>query len=472
MSGNNPFDASLAAEEGPEGRRSLEDVMIRFTLAASFLLSGSLLASPSAIGQEPPKAKPPAEVPAGQANPAAEAQAKAGLLKLKIVDEEAANPAEQYPNVSFIDVVRGQPRKVVANFFDALETNFGLSLADADDTLRAQLEIAPGEGVVVVGVKDGSLAESAGLKLNDILLKLGDQPAKGVDEVRKVLLGLGKEALEVKLIREGKARRMSLVGPEHGFPPEAAEFWIGVPVSPVDATLRAHLPTLSAESGLIVNDVVKGSPADQVSVKKDDVLVSMDGKPLPNSDALIAQIQATKGKAVPLEILRAGKPLTITITPAKRSHPTVINVKPNSDVQFLYRMIQPGMAIEVNPQAPHAPAAKDQATEKKIEMRNVFTGQNLFVDPTANQKFSVLTTPSPSGNYTLFAPYTGIVHDPYASTTFTAPTSPPNFPTWAYTNTINPDPSTARIEAQLKEVVTKLEEINKALEALKKPAGK
>ncbi len=193
---------------------------------------------------------------------------------------------------------------------------------------------------MVVGVKAGSLAEHAGLKTNDVLLNLGDDAAKEVHQVRDVLLGLGKKALEVKLIREGKASRMSLVGPEHGFPPEAAEYWIGVPVSPVDATLRAHLTTLPANSGLIVNDVVKGSPADQVAVKKDDILVSMDGKPLKDSDALIAQIQASQGKPVPLQLLRASQTLTITITPAKRAHPTVIHWKKNPENLFTYQVVR------------------------------------------------------------------------------------------------------------------------------------
>ena len=209
--------------------------------------------------------------------------------------------------------------------FHALETNFGLELADADDALRAQLELPPNQGVVVIAVKPGSLAEHAGLKLNDVLVSLGDEKASSVAVAKKVLLGLGKDALEVKLIREGKSSRMSLVGPDHGFPPESAQFWIGVPVSPVDATLRSHLPSLSAEAGLIVNDVVKGSPAETAGVQKSDILVSLAGKPLKTSDTLIEQIQASAGKPVPLEILRAGKPITLQITPAKRTHPTTIN---------------------------------------------------------------------------------------------------------------------------------------------------
>ena len=96
---------------------------------------------------------------------------------------------------------------------------------------------------------------------------------------------------------------MSLVGPEHGFPAEASEYWIGTPrlassTRPSGLTCRPYRPT----SGLIVNDVVKDSPADQdLRARRTTSWSSMDGKPLADADALIAQIQASQGKPVPLQ---------------------------------------------------------------------------------------------------------------------------------------------------------------------------
>ncbi len=228
--------------------------------------------------------------------------------------------------------------------FDVLQATFGLQLAPADEALRSQLEIPAGQGVVVVGVRPGGLAEHAGLKTNDVILGLGDQKVGDVNQARGVLLGIGKQVLEVKLIREGKSNRMSLVGPEHGFPPESAEYWIGVPVSPVDVTLRSHLATLPAETGLIVNDVVPKSPAEAAGVKKNDILLVMGGRPLKTPGALIEQIQASGGKPVPMEVIRAGKSISITITPARRVHPTVINQN-NRIVE--YHLIRPHLAGEV-----------------------------------------------------------------------------------------------------------------------------
>lgn len=411
--------------------------MIRFSFVASLILAGTLLA-PAAIGQEPSRAENPP-------GPAQEGQGKVESKTGEIVAELDRLMALQH-----LASLRTHQNQLLAKRLDPLEANFGLSLSDADDALRAQLEIPQGQGVVVVGVKPGSLAEHAGLKLNDVLLSLGDQNAKGVEDSRKVLLGLGREALEVKLIREGKPRRMSLVGPEHGFPPEAAEFWIGVPVSPVDSTLRSHLPTLPADSGLIVNDVVKGSPADQVSVQKNDVLVSLNDKPLTTTDALIEQIQASQGKPVPLHLLRGGKPMTITITPAKRAHPTVINLRRNAETPFSVQLVRPGMAIEVERRMPGAQPGQEPTQAKPGEAK-----------------------PQPAGTMTFYWPFPN--SDANTMTWATAPhlsaSIGQGFNAQAPGAAIN-DASTARIEGQLKEVMAKLAEIQKSLDSLKKPAEK
>jgi hypothetical protein len=441
--------------------------MIRIILVLSCLLLVNSVVPPSALGQEPPKS-------GDQTGPAPRSTAKDGtrfgqrlvdqgktidvdadavadLVVTSEIEDDPSDPNSKVRTRKYNLMTPVIKSTTFAKDFDALETNFGLSLSDADDALRSQLEIPPGQGVVVLGVKAGSLAEQAGLKANDVLLSLGEAPAKESHQVRDLLLKLGKEAVEVKLIREGKPSRMSLVGPKHGFPPESAEYWIGVPVSPVDATLRAHLTTLPADSGLVVNEVVKDSPADQVGVKKDDVLVAMDGKPLATSDTLIAQIQASQGKPVPLQVLRAGKPLTLTITPAKRAHPTVISLRKYLDTSLAYQVVRPNMAIEYDVHQGRVGVAQARPVESK---------------------------PSPSGGYTLYAPYSGFVVDPYSglqanpANASNSPFQPLPHQNYFYQPLPNADLATARIEAQLKEIVGKLDEISKALEALKKSAGK
>ena len=85
----------------------------------------------------------------------------------------------------------------------------GARLGAVDDSLRAQLDIPEGQGAVVLGVAPGSLAESLGMKKNDVLLELdgkkitSPESAKGLvtkestgtalRKGRKVTLGAKKD---------------------------------------------------------------------------------------------------------------------------------------------------------------------------------------------------------------------------------------------------------------------------------------
>ncbi len=425
--------------------------MIRFKLA----VAGILIVPALAPAQEPkPAGSPPAE---SKADRPSNGQG-AFYLESDLVPFGHYSVARPGSGLDLYTPLKPTYHQSKPAQDDPLQANFGLQLAPADEALRAQLEIAPGRGVVVLGVKPGSLAEQAGLKPNDVLVKLGDQEADGVESATKVLLGLGNKALEVKLIREGKPSRMSLVGPEHGFPPEAAEFWIGVPVSPVDPTLRSHLPSLESDVGLIANDVVKGSPADAAGLLKNDILVAMGGQSLKNADSLIEQIQATKGKPTPLEVLRAGKATTLSVTPARRAHPTTINLPGNRPKNWVYRLVEPHVAVEVNPKAaqdgrPQAPSLPDLTT---LGVRNWSrTGPLTY-------------------RYQPDVKWDAIVVNPYRvnGANLGNPAEPQYDIHLRMAPSVETPDATARIEARLNEISTKLEEIHKALVGIKKADGK
>ncbi len=66
------------------------------------------------------------------------------------------------------------------------------------DVVRAQLQLAPGEGVVINHVMSGSPAEKAGLEANDILLRFDDQIIVEPSQLRK-LIAMKKPGDSVKL---------------------------------------------------------------------------------------------------------------------------------------------------------------------------------------------------------------------------------------------------------------------------------
>jgi serine protease Do len=76
---------------------------------------------------------------------------------------------------------------------------------------------------------------------------------------------------------------------------------------------------LDDRKGALVGDVVANGPAQKAGVQRGDVIRSVDGTPVTSVHALMNAVALlTPGKTVEIDVLRAGKPLTLTVTIEKR----------------------------------------------------------------------------------------------------------------------------------------------------------
>ena len=81
----------------------------------------------------------------------------------------------------------------------------GVKVQEIGETLRDQLSLKENEGVLVTEVKPGSVAEKAGLKEHDILLKLEGKTVTDRWQFRAdVLSALGKPEFDLDILRAGK----------------------------------------------------------------------------------------------------------------------------------------------------------------------------------------------------------------------------------------------------------------------------
>ena len=89
--------------------------------------------------------------------------------------------------------------------------------------------------------------------------------------------------------------------------------YLGVSVRDLTPEIARNL-RLDKLVGALVAEVVAGSPADQGGVRAGDVIVSFDGNAVHNANDLpwLTASAGTRTK-VPLEVLRDGKPLTLTV---------------------------------------------------------------------------------------------------------------------------------------------------------------
>lgn len=202
--------------------------------------------------------------------------------------------------------------------------------------------------------KDESKAPSVGDRVRDLLAKPGIQKGlkAAVDQLKKMdlkfdayievkddgtvdLTEAGRKALDERLSSlnpETLDRRLNqlkrfveefadsapeaiqdrikaFLTPHEKAPPSRP--LLGVRVEPIGDDVRAQFD-LEEGVGVSVAEIAKDSPAEKAGLKKDDIIVSIDGKPLKGELDLMKRLRsASAGQQIEIRILRDGKEQTV-----------------------------------------------------------------------------------------------------------------------------------------------------------------
>ena len=104
-----------------------------------------------------------------------------------------------------------------------------------------------------------------------------------------------------ELIREGRVR----------FP------WLGVEIQELTAQLKGHFGLSQKDEGVLINDVIDGSPAAKAGLERGDIILSLEDVPLSSpSDYRDALGEYTAGDLLRLRIFRKGRELTVSAKPS------------------------------------------------------------------------------------------------------------------------------------------------------------
>lgn len=153
----------------------------------------------------------------------------------------------------------------------------------------------------------------------------------------------GKESRrELRVLSTTTAERRT--GPQRVEVMETVAF-LGVETGAVSATLSAQL-ALQPGTGLVVNHVVPGSPAES-ALKQHDILQKIDDQVLVESRQLAVLVRGKKeGDEVALTFLRGGKPQTARVKLGKQEAPRLALLsKPDEARVFAF---EPGARVELS----------------------------------------------------------------------------------------------------------------------------
>jgi serine protease Do len=252
--------------------------------------------------------------------------------------------------------------KTFAFSFDGGGSYLGVQTQEVNRDNFAKFGLKDVRGVAVEKVMENSPAAAAGLQVGDVIVKFNGEEVTGgrkltrlVGEVdpdhqaRITVLRNGREqdvtatlekrktpAFEngnfemaapmgkfempdmkdmpdFKNLPDGEMKTFTVPGGEGKvFTLRSGGRQIGVGVTPLTKQLSAHF---NVNSGLMINDVREGSPAEKAGLKAGDIIVEADGTAVKGNFDLIKAVNDKKEGPVNLTIDRGGSRQTISVTP-------------------------------------------------------------------------------------------------------------------------------------------------------------
>ena len=159
-------------------------------------------------------------------------------------------------------------------------------------------------GAVVDDVAPGSPAERAGLRRNDVIMRIEDRPVANAGSVQaSVGVAAPGSSLRIVYLRDGHEAATTL-GVEAGDPPRVI---VG---RDVVRALGAQFG--DGEGGVTVLTVEGGSPAATARLKAGDTVTAVAGRPIADRAALAAALDAETGP-VAMTVRRGGETIELTI---------------------------------------------------------------------------------------------------------------------------------------------------------------
>ena len=100
--------------------------------------------------------------------------------------------------------------------------------------------------------------------------------------------------------------------------PAEPTYWLGIQGQPLDSpVLRTHLQ-LADDVGVVVENVMKDSPAEKAGLRNHDVLINVNGEQITDMTVLQHAVAASNGKPIEVKLIRLAKEMSIEITPEER----------------------------------------------------------------------------------------------------------------------------------------------------------
>jgi serine protease Do len=165
----------------------------------------------------------------------------------------------------------------------------GVQIQTVTEDIADTLGFDDRSGALVASVIDGSPAEKAGIKTGDVIRKFDGEAVKQMRELPKLVANVPADRkVEIEVWRAGEVRTLHVtIGAtpeqgqtvaEAGAAPGLDKPKLGLSLAPLTPETRRQFRVPSATEGVVVTEVMPGSPAARKGFSQGDVIKMIGGK--------------------------------------------------------------------------------------------------------------------------------------------------------------------------------------------------
>ncbi|GIL37792.1 Do family serine endopeptidase [Roseiterribacter gracilis] len=181
----------------------------------------------------------------------------------------------------------------------------GVTAQPVTNEIAQSLNLPRPGGLLVDNVTAGGAAADAGLKRGDVITQINGKDVSDPGELRYrvTLIPVGGKG-RMTVVRGGKTEELTFVAKPEALPQDEQLVKQGPLAGVTVATLTPGLADQHGQrvrEGVLVLDVAEGSPADQMGLQKDDVILRANNVPVNSTKALAAALQKARGVALTVQ---------------------------------------------------------------------------------------------------------------------------------------------------------------------------
>ncbi len=201
----------------------------------------------------------------------------------------------------------------------------GVNIQGVTEDIAASVDLGEARGAIVAQVLPGTPAETAGLRVGDVILavdgneveRMRDLPrliaSRDVGDEATLTVWRNGESIEVSAALTARQEQQVASASTPDAVP-APEDTLGVALADLDSDTRRRLRVADDTVGAVVVDVEPGSAAEE-RLRRGDVVTSVDGTAVTNADEAVAAIDAARegNDAVLLSVSRGNRSRLVAI---------------------------------------------------------------------------------------------------------------------------------------------------------------